>query len=477
MRQIASALVVVFLSAASFAQTVTHRVRVGHSVEDIDVMGKQVVVIDGYEVFATGKNGFTKLFDVRDAGATSHVNALTWIDSENLFAFIEPVDRSEMVLCDEKGRPMGTRAITYPPGFFPSHTEGITWLPKGTPFAGHLALVAYDDDSLPRIQILTTAGSVVHEILLGPPFDSLFVGSVDVFDADHLVVAMLPNQLYVIDYTGAVVNGPVTVYEASNVEAVVRTSKGVTVADYFSGRIYALDSNLQRVPQDDLHNAFGGKIRPDGIAWSSLSHRFVLTSLAGDLVQSRAGFSLPFTLDDPTFVFHPNAHGFIRARGVTYMEGEDKILLAHRNLPRALLLYDQGGKLLEQIDVSAVSPAPLSSVVFVPSTNEFYLRLSEVTPRLRVLSRTGAFVRDVDLSGTGATGFGPMTVDGSDLVISTNIGLIRVDLNGALLATYSAAPLRAPQLGGLTKITSGPDAGKFAVCDSSNAEVIVFTLP
>ncbi|MGZ5431483.1 MAG: hypothetical protein ACXWH7_01050 [Thermoanaerobaculia bacterium] len=478
MRNLAAGLFFVLLTISTFAQTVTQRVRTGHTVEDIDVMGKQVILLDGYEVFAADQSGFSKILDVRDAGATSHVNGFTWIASEKLFAFMEPTDRSRMLLSDEKGRPRGTRAITYPAGFFPSASEGLTWLPKGTPFPDHLALVVFDDDLHPRIEIMTTDGVVVHEILLGPPLDDNFIGSVDVFDANHLVAVQVPHTLYVFDYTGAVVSGPTRVLEATNVEAVVRTPDGIAVADYYSGRVFALDRNLQRQPGNDSHNAFGVKIRADGIAWNPDTYRYIVTSDTSDVeTRSYAGFTLPISLDDPVPAFHPAAHGLVVSRHVTYMSDEHKIVVARR-LPAAILIYAQMGKLLEQIDVSAVGgAAPLTSVVYVPSTQEFYVRFAEATPRLRVVSRTGAFVRDVDLSGTGTSGFGVMTGSGNDLVIRTNAGLIRTDLSGVLLATYDMAPLRMPRFAGITAITNGPDAGKFAACDSSNAEIVVFTLP
>lgn len=479
MREIAAGVLFLFLTFPLLAQTVTQRVRTGHTVEDIDVMGKQVIVLDGYEVFAADRNGFTKLVDARDAGATSHVNSFTWIDSEKLFAFIEPSNRGFMILADEKGRPMGTRAITFPAGFFPSASEGLTWLPKGTPFPDHLALVVFDDDLHPRIEIMTTNGTVVHEILLGPPLDGLIIGSVDVLDADHLVLMVIPNLLYVVDYTGAVVSGPTRVFEATNVECVVRTKDGIAVADYFSGRIFALDRNLQRRPQDDLHHDVGVKIHPTGIAWSSDTYRYIVMSDTADIdVLSNVGFTLPVSLDDPVPILHPSAHNLVRSSHPTYLPDEHKIAIAHRRLPTAILVYAPNGRLLEQIDVSAVGgTAQLNSVVYVPSTQEFYLRFGETTPRFRVVSRTGTFVRDVDLSGTGTSGFGPMTVAGDDIVVRTNAGLMRLDLNGSVIATYDMAPLRMPQFRGITAITNGPDAGKFAACDSTGAEVVVFTLP
>ncbi len=361
--------------------------------------------------------------------------------------------------------------------------RGITWLPKGTPFADHLALVAVDGAGHSRIEIMTRDGNLVHEIVLASPFDSNYVGSVDVFDPDHLVVALLPNEIYVIDYAGVPVNGPVKVFEGVACEGVVRTPGGVAVADYYSGRIFALDTALERWPENDLHNAFGVKLNPDGIAWNSHKHRYIVTSIVADIDWiSRPGFTLPISLDDPVPSFHPGAHGLVRARHVTYMPDEHKILLAHTRNPTALLIYDETGRLLEQIDVSSLATSidgthPLTSAVYVPVNQEFYLRFAGDTERLRVVSRTGAFKGDVDLRATGATGFSLMTLEGNNLVIRTNEGLIRTDLNGALLATYDTAPLRTPRLAGLTAITTGPNAGKFAVCDSSGTEVVVFTLP
>jgi hypothetical protein len=476
MVRLAISVLVLLVTVVSSAQTVVQRVRIGHSVEDIDVAGKQVVVLDGYEVFAAEKNGFVRVLDVRDAGATSHVNGFTWIDSEKLYAFMQPLFGT-MLLADSQGNPRGTRAITYLGGFIPSSTEGITWLPKGTPFPDHLVLVAYDNLNQPRLEIMTRAGTVIQEIVFPPPLDGLFVGSVDVFDATHLLVQVLPNQLYVVDYAGSVVSGPVNVLEAGNAEGVVRTPYGFAVADYFSGKLFALDAALQRRPQDDLQNVFGVKLRPEGIAWNPDTSRYILTAHSGDGF-TRPGFSVPYSLDDAIVQFYPLAHNRPRHRGIAYMPDEHRTVVAHRNAPKALLLYNEVGTLVEEIDVSATAGASLlNHVAYVPSTQEFYLRLVESTQRLRVVSRTGTFVRDVDLSGTGAPGFGTMVHAGGNLIIYTGVSLIRTDLDGVLLATYPVAPLRAPQLSGITAITTGPHAGKFAACDSSGAEVIVFSLP
>lgn len=497
MRHAVLGLLLVLTTSITFAQTVTQRVRVGHSIEDLDHIGDHLVVIDGYEIFAAPplksasaaapwrtdrarrpsdeRRGFRKLMDIRDAGVSAHVNAFTWIESEQLFAFIQTTDRTRMILSGIDGSPKGTRPITYPPGFFPTGTEGITWLPEGTPFADHIALVAFDDQEASRIEIMTRAGKVVNEIILPAPFDTNLIGSVEALGADRLVVVVLsiPTELYVIDYTGAVVSGPIKVFEASGCEGVARAGDGFVIADYSSGRFFALDDTLERRPECDLHNDFGVKLDPDGIAWDSNLDRYIMTSFDQG---ARAGFTVPVSLDDAMVAFHPAAHGLAFSRHVAYMPDERKTVLAHRQNPTAILVYSERGELLEQIDISSLGSS-LNSLVYEPTAKEFYLRFSETALRLRVVSRNGTPLRDVDLSGTAATGFGPMTLVDGNLLILTNLGLVRTDLNGLPLATYSTGPLRVPRLAGLTAITTGPDAGKFAACDSSGGEVIVFTLP
>jgi hypothetical protein len=89
-----------------------------------------------------------------------------------------------------------------------------------------------------------------------------------------------------------------------------------------------------------------------------------------------------------------------------------------------------------------------------------------------VLSRAGAFVRDIELGMP----VGPFTNEGDELLIFMGGLLYRTDLDGVVITSYDYSALNVIPAA-ITAITSGPQAGNFAVAAARNTELVVFSLP
>jgi len=467
--------VLVCLCVPLGAQTVVQRARLGHAVEDLDVMGKQLVALDGQEVFVADpkKGGFAKLFDVRGGGA-GHCTGIAYVPADKTFLVLDPLQRDRFFVFDDKGATLGTRAITYLGGFFPEHIEALTFLGKGTPYPDHVAFLTYDNAGHQWIEVVGLDGTVVLHLELPAPIEETVYGLASNDGGGFYVIAM-NNLLYTVDYAGQITSGPLRVDDGFLVEGIVLAGDRLYVRDYFSGKFVAFDASLQRAPADDVRHDFGAGL-PNliSIAWNSDADRFaVLTVNHTDVPLFTTGWQLVTSLDDARPMFFPRAHGFLRPRGMSWMDDEHKLAVTHTQPQRAILIYSPNGDLLEQIDVTAIG-RPFQ-IAWIPTTDEFYVRTVEMPSTLRVLSRTGAFLRDVDFSALGPAIGSFAHVDGELLVFIGGL-LYRTDLAGAAIASYDPTPLQVVNPS-ICAITTGPLAGKFAVTSARNGEVVVFSLP
>ena len=457
-----------------FPQTVLHRTRLGHVIEDLDTLDKRLVALDGQEVFvANAKGGFEKLFSVASGGA-DHCPGLAYVPTEKVFLALCTNNMSQFFVFDDKGQPLGTRAITYMGGFTPAHVEAGTYLPKDSPFPDHVAFLAFQPTSDPYLEVAKLDGTVVHHVAL----PALFQDSTFGFAAaggNKLYVIKDGTELYTIDYDAQVLAGPVHIDDGYAVEGIATVGDRVFVRDYFGDKFIAFDTSLQRVPADDLRHDFGlafGSLV--SVTWNSDTHRFaILSTAATNIPLLNMAFDVVPSLDDARPLFFPKGHGFDRPRSMSWMPDEHKYAVSHTQPQRRILIFSAQGTLLEQLDVTPLGrPVHLA---YIPSTHEFYLRTVELPSTIRVLSRTGALVRDLNLSALGTT-IGPFTHTGGQLVTYAGGLLYRLDLDGNVLASYDPAPLNVPPTS-LAAITSGPLAGKFAVTSNRNAEVVIFSLP
>jgi hypothetical protein len=286
-------------------------------------------------------------------------------------------------------------------------------------------------------------------------------------------------------------------------EGIVRLGDGRIVATNFPQNLMVFDKNLNRQPQDDRHDVIGLDLNlPTGIAWDSDANRFLVTH---DTTASFNGgvAGLSTTLTSATPIVSLASLPFTRQ--TVYLPQDDLIGVLQFGGPnaRAILLFNTNGTLNSQISLTPTSLGqnfgqPLA-LAYLPGSDEFVVGFVGVPgpgqalerTRLRVISRTGTLVRTIDIAATGSGGVNGLEYfedshgGGGRLLLLSAFGRIIVtDLDGnsrdANMVPLGEFNSRV-KFGLMTRndvaaITSGPDAGAFAIADSNGGEVVIFRL-
>jgi len=193
------------------------------------------------------------------------------------------------------------------------------------------------------------------------------------------------------------------------------------------------------------------------------------------------------------------------ARQTVYLPQDDLIGILRLGGPnlRAILLFNLNGTLNSQISLGPTALGQnfgqLVAFAYLRTTDEFVVAFGGAPGpgqalerlKLRVISRAGALVRTIDLTGTGTAGVNgleyfeePHGGGGRLLLISAFGRLIVTDLDGNSRTpdgiVYGEFNSRV-KFGLITRndvaaITSGPNAGAFAIVDSNGGEVVIFRL-
>jgi len=496
-------------TSAGYGQTVLSRTRIGGYAEDIAYasggsLKDNIVLTDGYEIYAVStkkeKEPMIRLFDIKGLGIDVNPRGITYIESEDLFVVNDIAQRSTLFLFDAQGQSRGTRKITYMGGYAPEHLEGMAYIPPGAAlYPDHLIQVALDTVNGPsRIEILTRAGQVVKEITPNWPVGSAteFMGDVAFLAPNKLLVTFYDESIWTIDFDGNVLAGPQVYPGARGFEGLVRLKDGRFVGVGFPQKLLYFDANLNRQPADDRNDIIGLNLNnPLGIAWNSDTNRHMIVH---DVLATDTGYvsSVPVTLDSATQFTDLAAQGFIVPRRATYLAAEHLFGVVHLNGPRAILLYNPDGTLNSQVDLSAATIGQnlggATGVEHLPATNEFAVTFNgNPTPdpaaerrRIRVVSRTGALVRTIDLTCTGTRGVGGIAYfddpdgGGGRLMILASAGRVLVtDLDGNLLREFNLrVKLGMVGASDIAAITTGPQAGAFSAVDNGGGEMVVFRL-
>ena len=501
------------------AQTLVSRARVGGYAEEITFVTSgplkgQLVMMNGYELYAVemAKKGvLTRVCKLESPEFDQFVNGLTFVPSEGLFVMNNAPHPDKLFFFDQACGFKGTRTIQYlDSNYRPGHIEGMTYIPSDSPvFPDHLIMVAWDDLGAAnvRLEIMTRQGVVVAEIHRPDwPTQLLFdggTGDVMYLGPNRLLLsAYHPESLWIIDFNGNIVSGPLSTTENGMGEGIVRLDDGLIVATSYPQDLLAFDKNLNRQPQDDRHDVIGVNVNvPVGIAWDSDANRFLLTHDSNLNLPARVS-GLSTLLNSGTPVVNLGSIQFTRQ--TVYLPQEDLIGILRFGPAndRAILLFNTNGTLNSQISLSPTGlgqnlGTPLA-LAYLPGTDEFVVGFAG-TPatqvqerlRLRVISRTGMLVRTIDLAPTGTGGINgleyfddPQGGGGRLLLIAGGGRMIVTDLdgnsrrpNGVLYREFNSRV----KFGLITRndvaaITSGPFAGAFAIVDSNGGEVVIFRL-
>jgi hypothetical protein len=175
---------------------------------------------------------------------------------------------------------------------------------------------------------------------------------------------------------------------------------------------------------------------------------------------------------------------------MTYVPEEELIAVAHNRDPRAILLFNNQGVLVETIILDAVGN-PLA-IAYIPTTGEFAVRVSDPgrATTLFILTRKGEVARTIDLAQPGIrsvaalTFFNPKHPSGGQFLIVDapltandpiqNLAFV-TDFNGVALNKIDYREelgILAPA--DVSTITTGENEGALAIVDRTSNELVVF---
>jgi hypothetical protein len=512
-------LIATFTAVNTSAQTLVNRARIGGYAEDITFVTSgalkgHLVMMNGYELYSVeiAKKGvLTRVCKLENPEIDQFVNGFTFVPTEGLFVMNNAPHPDRLYLVDQACVFKGTRPIQYlDSNYRPGHIEGLAYIPADAPvFADHLIMVVWDELGAAdvRLEIMRRDGVVVAEIHR-PDWPTALLSDGGLGDVMYLGPNRLllspyhPDGLWIIDFSGNIVSGPLATGASGTGEGLVRLDDGRVVATNYPQSLLMFDKNLIRQVQDDRNDVIGLNVNvPNGIAWDSDANRFLITHDTS-LNLSGSVSAVPTTLTSATPIVSLSQLAFTRQ--TVYVPQDDLIAVLRFGGAddRAILLFNTNGTLNSQISLSPASLGqnlgqPLA-LAYLPGSDEFVVGFAG-TPatqvlerlRLRVFSRTGTLVRTMDLTGTGTAGVNgieyfedPQGGGGRLLLIAAFGRMIVTDLDGNSRrpnsSLYGEFNVRV-KFGLITRndvaaITSGPDAGAFAIIDSNGGEVVIFRL-
>jgi hypothetical protein len=513
-------LIAMFAASAANGQTIVNRARIGGYAEDITFVTSgplkgQLVMMNGYELHSVEmdkKGVLNRVCKLESPEFDQFVNGFTFVASEGLFAMNNAPHPDKLFFFDQACGFKGTRPIQYlDSNYRPAHIEGLAYIPADAPvFPDHLIMAVWDALGAGdvRLEIMRRDGVVVAEIHR-PDWPTQLLADGGLGDVMYLgpnrllLSAYSVDSLWIVDFSGNIVSGPLATGADGMGEGIVRLDDGRVAATNYPQSLLVFDKDLNRQPQDDRHDVIGVNLNvPNGIAWDADANRFLVTHDT-NLVLNGGISGLSTTLNGATPVVNLNSPPF--SRQTIYLPQDDLVgvLRFGGSGDRAIVLFNTDGTLNSQISLSPTSLGqnfgqPLA-LAYLPGTDEFVVGFGGVPGpgqalerlRLRVISRTGTLVRTIDLAGTGTAGVNgveyfedPQGGGGRLLLIAAFGRMIVTDLDGnprdANSFTFGEFNVRV-KLGLITRndvaaITSGPLAGAFAILDANGGEVVIFRL-
>lgn len=497
-RGLSFVLVVLGLLAGASPAAGVRRTRIGNNTEDIafissGLLAGRVAILDGEEMWIVPDASLSdcrvaarRLFGLDLLENEGPLFGMDFIASEGLFAYLDGFFVETLLLSDMRGRPVASRTIRYLGGFLPGSLDGLVYVPAtATRFPDHLVLAAFDDSSFfTRLEVIDRSGQVVHEIFPADPVGPDFLTGVGFQAPDRLIVSPFREEVWVLDFDGNIIEGPLVIDGAGDVEGIVEVSDGRMVfADNGVGTLFFYDAALQPLPGEHRdYRIEPGWTRPSGLTWNPDTSELLMRNNAFTAVFDSEIVSMPLPADSICPQVDLSANGFGIIGDMTYLEAEGLTALTNRAFPSAIGLFDATGTKVEEIDVSAIGRP--ESITWVPETNEFVVTFSAARTVLQFLSRDGTPARTVDMAPLGAVSLGALAYfpdpdsgegrlaqfDGTGLALVT-------DLDGNLVQQFDVGDLGFVAPSDVSYLSSGPLEGRFAAVLASTSEYILFELP
>ncbi len=493
------------------ATEVLARVKLGTYIEDITYVrngphAHHVAFVDGYTVRAypattSSDRAIKSLFDVRALGFAVAPRGIEWIESERLFAFLDIAQPAVLYLTDHKGAAQPPRTLRYLDGYEPEWVDGLAYIPPNAPmYPDHLVVVAngFDEDLgayRPRYVIFRRDGQAVAQL----PLPEVWISGPAIFGYSATYVA--PGRLLVtieafaglIDLAGQP-SGPRVPIPGVG-DGIAQLADGrIVISD--GAKLLYHDAMLQRMPQDDRNAGTGaGLIYPASPMWDARSGQLAVTAYpetsAGDFADLGIWRLSPGLDQASRVVDLGTPPAYLRVRSAAFVADEDHyaVLLRRRSSTTVaeIALYDQAGTLAERLSLAAAlagtgTPGGIGQLA---DRREFAISLGTRPATLRIVDRSGAFVRDVDFAGAGVvaatlfTYLPPTGTRAARFLVAdwTGTRAVITDADGNLVGEFDyRAELGVVEPSGLTAIGSGRWAGAFAIVDDGASELVLFRL-
>lgn len=500
--------VIVVGSSPSTAQQVVERYRLGNHMEDVTFVpsgptASSVVWIDGYDVYALAGGGLNaaparKLFDVRSLPLGLVPRGITYIESRKLFALGDIRNPRTLLLVDHRGRLQDTMMLNYGTGFAPAYAEGLAYIPSTSPvYPDHIAQLVAPVTGITEVAIVRADGVVVERIA-PPPGLVVYAAAIAYQDPGRLIVQFGDFHTYDLavrtwhPVSVPIVDGPVMGFEGL-VEGMRGTIAGVGSLD---GELRFYDARLAPLSRGyDRKLVLGpGLVYPSFLAWDGTRNRYLIThyplplGMYCRIADVDEGVS---TMRD--FLNLDGDRSIGAARRPAYLAGEDLIAVTLTRTPTQpdrIALYNDAGVLADTIPTGALVDStgkPLIrpfAVRYDPAMRRFIVAFRSHGTKLFELSREGLKISEIDLAAvlgtaafSGFTLFDASQPAGGRLMIVRSDGQILVtDLSGQVLAQFEARRLGIFAPIDIEYISTGPNAGAFAVLDRDGAELVVFRL-
>jgi hypothetical protein len=503
------------------------RSRLGNVTEDITLLSAQrtrggpVAIMDGYDVLSVPsspplatqpvttpavatstqsiagaqptlgpiKQPAPKLFDVLALGVKAGPKGIAYAESRQQFAFNDPMQPT-LFFTDARGVLQSSVDLQFP-NDQPDAIEGLGYIPANAPAFPDALLMAttFRDDNSPsggqsRLEIIKFDGSVVAEIVPQGGIADLFLTGVCFKSPGTLLVSSDDDEtIHEIGFKGNLIANfpPLPNRPGLNgIEGLTQLPTGeFGAAGGFDGLLAVFTQSGATAPQFIDYRIGLGLSVTSGLAWDSTANQFLVIAFNRQRPGSPSISSVAPLLDSFQTIVNVDP----TTRKLTYIPGEQLIAAAHPNNPRGILLFSRA-KPAGQIDTSQLgNPVAIS---FIPTTNEFVLVFANQRSQLSFLSRDGAVSRKpTDLARAGivriaaVTFFNPGHPSGGQFLAFDNTQGLAVitDFNGNRLDDFSikkAFGVLNPSA--VTAITTGSDAGAFALANSENSEIVVFRL-
>lgn len=255
----AAAVTALAFAAQASAATILRTARLGNAAEGATLItsgrhANEIAVLDGYDVLAVpvegrGRDDVEKLFDVKSVPPVAHYTGIGYLQSQHVFVLEDVAQPQTLFRFNEHGAPLSPVQIQEPGEPDPSDSpEGLVQLPPDAPaFAGDLVRAVTSFFTGPRLEVVDpSSGAIIAEIPSQLPPDFFYWTGV-AYSHGHLLVTAADENVWTLDFSGAVLAGPTAVPGVHDLENIVGLRDGrVAVSDYPTGTFQFLGSTDTR---------------------------------------------------------------------------------------------------------------------------------------------------------------------------------------------------------------------------------------